>query len=222
MASWRRWGLILPLAGLLAGCSSDRGFQDLQQFMANARAKPGGKIEPIPTFPPHEVFKYGAMALRSPFDAPATATAERVSGTSVPAPDESRAREVLPPHEVFKYGAMALRSPFDAPATATAERVSGASVPAPDESRAREVLENYNFAALSMVGILNRGDTLWSLIDDGAGQIHRVTVGNYLGKNHGRIAKVSDDRVDVIEIIPDGEGGWVERPRTLSLQEKRQ
>lgn len=177
MASWRRWGLILPLAGLLAGCSGDREFHDLQQFMANARAKPGGKIEPIPTFPPHEVFKYGAMALRSPFDAPATAKAERVSGTSVPAPDESRAREVL---------------------------------------------ENYNFAALSMVGTLNRGDTLWSLIDDGAGQIHRVTVGNYLGKNHGRIAKVSDDRVDVIEIIPDGEGGWVERPRTLSLQEKRQ
>jgi Tfp pilus assembly protein PilP len=33
---------------------------------------------------------------------------------------------------------------------------------------------------------------------------------------------VADGQVDVIEIIPDGEGGWVERPRTLSLKETRQ
>ena len=66
------------------------------------------------------------------------------------------------------------------------------------------------------------GPRRWSLIDDGAGQIHRVTVGNYVGRNHGRIVQVTENRTDVIEIIPDGEGGWVERPRTLSLKEKTQ
>lgn len=169
-------GLLL-LAALLAGCSSDREFRDLQDFMAAARAKPGGKIEPIPSFPPYEGFKYGAMALRSPFDVPATVTAERIAGNPAPAPDDSRPREVL---------------------------------------------ENYNFAALNMVGILDRDGRRWSLIDDGAGQIHRVTVGNYMGRNHGRIVRITESRTDVIEIIPDGEGGWVERPRTLSLKEKRQ
>lgn len=168
-----RWGLLL-LAALLVGCGGDREFRDLQDFMAKARAKPGGKIDPIPTFPPNEVFKYGAMALRSPFDVPATVTAQKASG---------------------------------APAVA------------PNETRAREVLENYNIASLSMVGSLYRDGTRWSLIDDGAGQIHRVTLGGYMGKNHGRIVSVSEDRTDVIETIPDGEGGWVERPRALSLKE---
>ncbi|HCO59009.1 MAG TPA: pilus assembly protein PilP [Porticoccaceae bacterium] len=170
-------GGLLLLSALLAGCSGDREFRDLQDFMAKAKATPGGKIEPIPSFPPYEGFKYGAMALRSPFDVPATVTAERVAGNPAPAPDPNRAREVL---------------------------------------------ENYNFAALSMVGILDRDGRRWSLIDDGAGQIHRVTVGNHLGRNHGRIVRVTENRTDVIEIIPDGEGGWVERPRTLSLKEKRQ
>jgi type IV pilus assembly protein PilP len=168
-----RLGLLL-LAALLVGCGGDREFRDLQDFMAKTRAKPGGKIDPIPTFPPYEVFKYGAMALRSPFDVPATVTAQSASGT---------------------------------PAVA------------PNEARAREVLENYNIASLSMVGSLYREGTRWSLIDDGVGQIHRVTLGGYMGKNHGRIVSVSEDRTDVIEIIPDGEGGWVERPRALSLKE---
>jgi type IV pilus assembly protein PilP len=166
-------GLLL-LTALLVGCGGDREFRDLQDFMAKARARPGGKIDPIPIFPPYEVFKYGAMALRSPFDVPATVAAEGASGTPAAAPNQVRAREVL---------------------------------------------ENYNFASLSMVGSLYRDGARWSLIDDGAGQIHRVTLGNYMGKNHGRIVSVNEDRTDVIEIIPDGEDGWVERSRTLSLKE---
>ncbi len=169
--------LVVLLSGLLAGCGADREFRDLHEFMAQARAKPGGKVEPIPSFPPYETFRYSAMALRSPFDVPTALSSERVAGNPAPPPDEHRAREVL---------------------------------------------ENYNFAALSMVGVLDRDGRRWGLIDDGAGQIHRVTVGNYLGKNHGRIVSVADGQVDVIEIIPDGEGGWVERPRTLSLKETRQ
>ena len=176
MTTRKTCSLILVLSGLIAGCG-DREFRDLQEFMAEARARPGGKIEPIPTFPPYEAFKYGAMALRSPFDVPTALAADRVSGNPAAAPDDNRAREVL---------------------------------------------ENYNFAALSMVGVLDRDGRRWCLVDDGAGQIHRVTVGNYLGKNHGRIVNVTEYRVDVVEIIPDGEGGWVERPRTLSLKETRQ
>ncbi|GMU46840.1 MAG: hypothetical protein AMXMBFR26_16220 [Porticoccaceae bacterium] len=178
MTTKRACRLVVLLSGfLVADCSVDREFRDLHEFMAQTRAKPRGKVEPIPSFAPYETFKYSAMALRSPFDAPTALSSERVAGNPAPPPDENRAREVL---------------------------------------------ENYNFAALSMVGVLDRDGRRWGLIDDGSGQIHRVTVGNYLGKNHGRIVNVADGQVDVIEIIPDGEGGWVERPRTLSLKETRQ
>lgn len=125
-------------------------------------------------------------------------------------------------YKTFSYGAMAMRSPFEPPLTlATTDSVSGENkVQPPDETRKKEYLENYNFAALSMVGALSKGGHIWSLVNDGSGGIHRVTTGNYMGKNHGRIVSVTNSKIDVIEVVPDGKGEWVERPRTLALKEK--
>ena len=125
-------------------------------------------------------------------------------------------------YKTFSYGAMAMRSPFEPPMTlAVTDSVSGDNkVKAPDENRKKEYLENYNFAAISMVGALSKDGHIWSLVNDGSGGIHRVTAGNYMGKNHGRITLVTNSKVDVIEVVPDGKGEWVERPRTLALKEK--
>jgi type IV pilus assembly protein PilP len=30
---------------------------------------------------------------------------------------------------------------------------------------------------------------------------------------------VHENKIDVVEIVPDGQGGWVERPRTLDMKE---
>ncbi|MEC7728529.1 MAG: pilus assembly protein PilP, partial [Pseudomonadota bacterium] len=51
------------------------------------------------------------------------------------------------------------------------------------------------------------------------GGIHRVRTGNYMGQNYGRIVGVSETRIELIEIVPNGRGGWVERPRSLTLEE---
>lgn len=51
---------------------------------------------------------------------------------------------------------------------------------------------------------------------NGAGGVHRVRVGDYLGRNNGRIIAINEGKIDVVEIVPDGEGGWLERPRSLS------
>ena len=125
-------------------------------------------------------------------------------------------------NKTFSYGAMAMRSPFEPPVTlAATASVSGENkVEPPDENRKKEYLENYNFAAISMVGALSKDGQIWSLVNDGSGGIHRVTAGNYMGKNHGRIILVTSSKVDVVEIVPDGRGEWVERPRTLPLKEK--
>jgi type IV pilus assembly protein PilP len=45
-------------------------------------------------------------------------------------------------------------------------------------------------------------------------------VGDYLGRNHGKVVGIDESKVDVIEIVPDGEGGWLERPRSLALRER--
>lgn len=125
-------------------------------------------------------------------------------------------------YKTFNYGAMAMRSPFDPPLLLAAMgSISGDSkVQSPNENRKKEYLENYNFAALSMVGALSKDGQIWSLVNDGGGGIHRVTTGNYMGKNHGRIVTVTNTNVDVVEVVPDGKGEWVERPRTLALKDK--
>ena len=69
-----------------------------------------------------------------------------------------------------------------------------------------------------MVGTLERGEQEWTLIRDPEGGIHRVSLGNYLGRNHGKIVEMTDSYVAVVEIVSDGtEDGWVERPRTIEL-----
>ncbi len=124
------------------------------------------------------------------------------------------------PYKTFAYSALALRSPFEEPVLLVAEaRKKGVSTVKPDENRQKELLESVNFASLSMVGTLAKDGTIWSLLNDGEGVIHRVKVGNYVGKNHGRIVSISPAKVDVIEIVPDGKGGWIERPRSLTLSD---
>jgi len=45
-----------------------------------------------------------------------------------------------------------------------------------------------------------------------------VTMGNYLGRHHGKIVEMTDSYIGVVEIVSDGtEDGWVERPRTIKL-----
>ena len=142
--------------------------------------------------------------------------------------DAARARpqgeiEPLPTfamYESFKYSVMAFRSPFEKPLTVTVgEDQKGKLAVKPDENREKEYLEAFNFMSLSLVGTIKKDGAIWSLINDGEGSVHRVTVGNYVGKNHGKIAAVTASQIDVIEIVPDGKTGWVERPRALALKE---
>ena len=74
---------------------------------------------------------------------------------------------------------------------------------------------------LEMVGTLTSASgNLFALIEDSDGGIHRVRNGNYMGTNYGRIIGISETRVELLEIVPNGSGGWVERPRSLSLEEE--
>lgn len=157
----------------LVACGAN-DYSDLDSFMAEKRARPGGIIEPIPTFKAYEAFAYSATRLRSPFDRPI------------------EVREIT--------------------------QLQAISAVKPDETRAKEFLEQYTFDSLSMVGTLERGGDDWALIKDPEGGIHRVQVGNFLGRNHGKIVEMTDTYLAVVEIVSDGTtDGWVERPRTIEL-----
>ncbi len=122
-------------------------------------------------------------------------------------------------YDPFADSAMALRSPFLRPVEVRdVTQLKAISAVKPDESRPKEFLEQFTFDSLSMVGTLERGGTQWALIRDPQGGVHRVRLGNYLGRNHGKVVELADTYVAVVEIVSDGsEDGWVERPRTIEL-----
>ncbi len=94
-----------------------------------------------------------------------------------------------------------------------------ASGPSPDLNRNREELEQYALDSLRMMGTLERDGATWAIVRSPDSLIHRISVGNYIGKNHGKIISISEDRIALKEIIPDGQGGWTERDAGLALLE---
>lgn len=122
-------------------------------------------------------------------------------------------------YEAFAYSATTLRSPFDRPIEVRdIAQLQATAAIRPDENRQKEFLEQFTFDSLRMVGTLQRDDTSWTLIKDPSGGVHRVKLGNYLGRHHGKIVDQTDTFVAVVEVVSDGTpDGWVERPRTIKL-----
>ena len=131
--------------------------------------------------------------------------------------------EALPtfhPYQPFNYAAMTLRSPFEKPVKIDESALRGGRAVQPDLNRAKEYLESFNITQLTMVGSIVKDKGVWALIDSGAGDVVPVTVGNYVGFNHGKIRTIARDQIEVLEIISDGSTGWLENPRIIKLVEK--
>lgn len=126
----------------------------------------------------------------------------------------------IEPYDGFTYVAdvEGVRSPFipDTPQAATSGAGGGIR---PDSDRSREFLEGFPLDTLSMVGTLYIGETMYGLVQTSDGLIHRVVPGNYLGQNDGRIANISESEIELIEIISDGIGGYIERDAAISLSD---
>jgi len=131
----------------------------------------------------------------------------------------------FPEYRSFTYSAAGARSPFDLPAELVESSVgmtAGQRTDVkPDIGRPKEYLENFSISAVSMVGTISKAGGFWALVNDGTGNIHRVTTGNYMGRNHGRIVGISNNQISLVEIVPDGGNGWVERPKVMKLIESK-
>ncbi len=142
---------------------------------------------------------------------------------------DSRPKGRIPPPPEFKapefvsYTASGQRSPFEIPRPVELvqdEQEAPKSNIKPDLTRVKEYLESFRIENLAMVGTIfgyEEDETLWALIRDGQSEVHRVKVGNYLGRNFGKIIDISETQIDLIEIVPSGKDNWVERPRVIIL-----
>jgi type IV pilus assembly protein PilP len=154
---------LVTVAGLTA-CSTEQ--DDLEEWIAEVKKRPGGRIEPLPEVKPYETFAYNAADQRSPFS---------------------------------------IMSP------------AGPSGVRPDSKRNREFLEQFSLDTLSMVGTLKLGGRAYGLVQTKDGLVHRVLPGQYMGQNDGKITSISDSKISLLEIVPDGMGGYMERPAAIGL-----
>lgn len=126
----------------------------------------------------------------------------------------------MKPYEPFQYGASNLSDPFSVanlrPLAATPASNKG---PRPDMNRRKEALEDYPLDALKMVGTLSRKKQYWAVLQAPDGTVHRAQVGNYIGQNFGKVIKITDEKIELVEMIAGSGGEWIEREASLAIVE---
>lgn len=170
-----RWSLAVILMAVLVSCSSE--MSDLDDYIADVKARPAEPIPPIPPVKTYTPYTYEGQMGRDPFRASTSEGSDDVASTS------------------------------------------NSDGPRPDRSRAREYLEQYELDTLAMVGTFRLDDNHWALVRDPDGVVHRVLVGNYLGRNHGRVTSIEEMRLGLTELITDGSGGWLVREASMAVDD---
>ncbi|WP_348749181.1 pilus assembly protein PilP [Pseudomonas rhodesiae] len=118
-------------------------------------------------------------------------------------------------HSRVVYHAAGLRDPFR-PLNLQIEHVAMQRAPGPDPARPRGPLEGLALDRFEMVGTLSRGAQTFALLRV-ASTVHRLAIGDYLGPDYGRVTAIHDSHIELVELFPDKQGAWLERPRTLVL-----
>ena len=124
--------------------------------------------------------------------------------------------EVLP-YETFVYKPAEVRDPFVQYIEELVTNID--SDLRPDMNRKREPLEQYPLDTLEFVGHLEKSGVRWGLISAPDKSVYRVQIGNYVGKNYGKIVSINETSIKLVEIIPSGTGSWVDREASLALNE---
>lgn len=130
----------------------------------------------------------------------------------------------IKPAERYLYQSVDSRDPFspgfsnDEPAeTIAIDSEQQRALQREVRERNKEELEHFELDSLRMVGTLEQSESLWGIIQDPDGTIYRVKEGNYLGRNYGKILSVSEEKIQLREIVKDLQGAWEERKAAIAI-----
>lgn len=88
--------LLIASSVLLVACGSSGKYSDLDVFFEETRAKPSGRIAPVPALQAYRAFTYSASGMRSPFSKPVDVKeVARLQVAQSVRPDEQREKEFL-------------------------------------------------------------------------------------------------------------------------------
>ena len=125
------------------------------------------------------------------------------------------------PYVPVPYAAFDLVDPFSR-AKMVGVKTGVPVIPAELQNHIKETLEAFDLEKLRMVGTLERGKVMNALIRTPDGNLYRVKAGGFMGQNFGVVTKITETEVTLRETVEDSGGDWVERTRTLMLDETEQ
>ncbi|HJR13009.1 MAG TPA: pilus assembly protein PilP [Rhodanobacteraceae bacterium] len=168
-----RIAIAVATLAMMSGLAACSGQGDLNDWVAQVKARKGAPLPALPVVKTFETFIYQDQDRRDPFE---------------PAPPQATAQNAAGPH--------------------------------PDQNRPREPLEAFPLDSLKMVGTIGAKGNVEALIKDPQGVIHQVHVGDYMGQSYGHVLQVTPREVDLVELVPNGSGGWMERDASVALGDK--
>lgn len=129
-------------------------------------------------------------------------------------------------YQPVPYDVEAMLDPFKAnkiePESKSRQGQGKGSIYQPDFD-ARElrnsILEKYPLESLKMIGYLNVNKRPLAVIQV-EDKVKQVKVGEYIGLDFGMVTKITEQDVELRELIQDSAGDWSERQSSLYLQGK--
>jgi type IV pilus assembly protein PilP len=85
------------------------------------------------------------------------------------------------------------------------------------KSRARQPLEDTALESMHFVGMLEKQGRYVALVRAN-GILHQVLLGQYIGKNLGKVWRLDESGIELREVAQDADGRWLERNAYLRLQ----
>ncbi|WP_241697590.1 pilus assembly protein PilP [Mariprofundus sp. NF] len=86
-------------------------------------------------------------------------------------------------------------------------------------NREREKLEDYDLSTLKLVAIFSMGGERVGMVQDGTAKGYIVRRGNYMGKNNGKIEKITGDTLFLVEQVLNPAGEIIDRQVNLTMNE---
>jgi type IV pilus assembly protein PilP len=126
----------------------------------------------------------------------------------------------IKPYATFTYHDKDLRDPFKPyiPAAEQRRLAQANTKLRPNPNRHREALEAFALNTLKFVGTLQKQGQIWALVSAPDHTVHAVKIGNYMGQNYGKITRITQNKITLREIVPNGLGGWVAHQAALTLK----
>lgn len=126
--------------------------------------------------------------------------------------NEAGAQNTTAQAPVYVYSSMGHRDPFRSYLADLHERQQ-----AENKDHKREETENFALSQYRLTAVISSATRPTAMVEDPTGKGHLLRIGNYIGKNSGKVTNIDATGMSIVEETLDGTGKTVLIPTVLRL-----